>query len=231
MKRVMMVIAIALLALPAMAQNETQYPSYIQTNGHAEREIVPDRFWLTITVDEGETKGKVSVEQKQKELVAALDRLGIDTRQQLRMADLSSQYYRRNSSVATAEYQLELHSTSEVTAVYRALDEIGIPNVVIQRVSHSEIDRLKEEIRVAAIRNAQQNARTLAEALGQEVGPCFYIYDSNSDIQPYYMNNGPMMRAKVMMDAECAAIESEPALDFRTIKLEYNVQTKFVLKE
>ncbi len=231
MKRWILLLSLALLVLPAAAQIETPYPSYIQTQGRAEREITPDRFWLAITVNERESKGKITVEEQQQAMIAALRELGIDTEKQLRMADLTSEFYRKNAAVATARYQLELHSAADVARVYTALDRIGIPNVRIERVSHSQLEQYKDEVRIEAIRDARRNAATLAEAIGQQIGPCFYIYDSNSDILPRYASNTVLMRAKTAMDSESAAIEAEPALDFRTIRLEYNVQAKFVLKE
>ena len=217
-------------ALTAAAQQEA-YPSYIQVNGRAEKEVVPDEFYLSVVIDERDSKGKISVESRQRELIAALRKQGVDVEKQLKVANLSSEFFKKNTSVATAKYQLKLGSAAEVAKVWQALDALGISDVAIQRVSHSAIDRLKEEVRVEAIRNAQQSARTLAEALGQTIGKCFYIWDSNNDIVPAYYNNAVTVRSMKMMDAAGAAEEAaEEPLDFKTIKLQYYVQTKFVLE-
>ena len=63
------------------------------------------------------------------------------------------------------------------------------------------------------------------------MGKCFYIWDSNNDIMPSYYNNALTMRSMKAMDAAGAegAADEEP-LDFKTIKLQYSVQTKFVLE-
>ena len=48
---------------------------------------------------------------------------------------------------------------------------------------------------------------------------------------PQYYDNMMMVRSKAMMAASAeAGAPEEPSLDFKTIKLEYNVQTKFVLE-
>lgn len=217
-------------ALTAAAQQEA-FPSYIQVNGRAEKEIVPDEFYLSVVIDERDSKGKISVESRQREMIAALRKQGVDVEKQLKVANLSSEFFKKNTSVATAKYQLKLSSAAEVAKVWQTLDALGISDVSIQRVSHSAIDRLKEEVRVEAIRNAQQSARTLAEALGQTIGKCFYIWDSNNDIVPAYYNNAVTVRSMKMMDAAGAAEEAaEEPLDFKTIKLQYYVQTKFVLE-
>lgn len=229
MKKLILAAAVVLLTIPAMAQYEEKYPSYIQVNGRAEQEITPDEFYLSIVINERESKGKITVEQQQKEMITALNRLGVNVEKQLKMANMSSQFFKRNTSVTTAKYQLQLQSPAMVSKVYSALDGIGISNVSILRVSHSKINEYKEQIRVAAMRDAKQNAATLAEAIGQEIGPCFYIYDSNNDVMPVYYNNFAVARGKMMDSASPESSDDEP-LDFKTIKLTYNVQAKFVLQ-
>ena len=229
MKRFILAAAVALLALPAAAQVQEAFPSYIQVNGRAEREIAPDEFYLQIVINERDSKGKVSVESQQRDMIAALKRLGVNVEKQLKVANLSSEFFKKNTSVATAKYQLQLGSSAEVGKVWQALDGLGISNVSILKVSHSQLERYKSEVRVEAMRNAKQNAATLAEAIGQTIGKCFYVYDSNNDVMPVFYNNMAVMRSAKAFDATEAAAEEEP-LDFKTIKLQYSVQAKFVLE-
>ena len=229
MKRFILAAAVALLALPAAAQVQEAFPSYIQVNGRAEREIAPDEFYLQIVINERDSKGKVSVESQQRDMLAALKRLGVNVEKQLKVANLSSEFFKKNTSVATAKYQLQLGSSAEVGKVWQALDGLGISNVSILKVSHSQLERYKSEVRVEAMRNAKQNAATLAEAIGQTIGKCFYVYDSNNDVMPVFYNNMAVMRSAKAFDAAEAAAEEEP-LDFKTIKLQYSVQAKFVLE-
>ena len=229
MKRFILAAAVALLALPAAAQVQEAFPSYIQVNGRAEREIAPDEFYLQIVINERDSKGKVSVESQQRDMIAALKRLGVNVEKQLKVANLSSEFFKKNTSVATAKYQLQLGSSAEVGKVWQALDGLGISKVSILKVSHSQLERYKSEVRVEAMRNAKQNAATLAEAIGQTIGKCFYVYDSNNDVMPVFYNNMAVMRSAKAFDAAEAAAEEEP-LDFKTIKLQYSVQAKFVLE-
>ena len=229
MKRFILAAAVALLALPAAAQVQEAFPSYIQVNGRAEREIAPDEFYLQIVINERDSKGKVSVESQQRDMIAALKRLGVNVEKQLKVANLSSEFFKKNTSVATAKYQLQLGSSAMVAKVWQALDGLGISNVSILKVSHSQLERYKSEVRVEAMRNAKQNAATLAEAIGQTIGKCFYVYDSNNDVMPVFYNNMAVMRSAKAFDAAEAAAEEEP-LDFKTIKLQYSVQAKFVLE-
>lgn len=229
MKKLILIAVAALMAFPAAAQVQEAFPSYIQVNGRAEKEITPDEFYLSIVINERDSKGKISVESQQRDMIAALKRLGVNVEKQLKVANLSSEFFKKKTSVATAKYQLKLSSAAEVSKVWQALDNLGISNVSIQRVSHTQIEQLKQQVRIEAMQNAKQSAQTLAQAVGQNIGKCFYVYDSNNDVVPSYYNNSFMARGMAKADMTEAASEDEP-LDFKTIKLQYSVQAKFVLE-
>lgn len=229
MKKLIAMAVVALMALPAAAQMQEAYPSYIQVTGRAEKELTPDEFYLQIVINERDSKGKISVESQQRDMVAVLRKLGVDVEKQLKMANLSSEFFKKNTSVAMAKYQLQLGSSGEVAKVWQALDDLGISNISILKVTHSQLDKYKQEVRLEAMRNARESAQEMAGAIGQTIGKCFYIYDSNSNVLPVMYDNAVLMRsAKAVADAESVA-EDDP-LEFKTIKLEYGVQAKFVLE-
>lgn len=229
MKKLIAMAVVALMALPAAAQMQEAYPSYIQVTGRAEKELTPDEFYLQIVINERDSKGKISVESQQRDMVAVLRKLGVDAEKQLKMANLSSEFFKKNTSVAMAKYQLQLGSSGEVAKVWQALDDLGISNISILKVTHSQLDKYKQEVRLEAMRNARESAQEMAGAIGQTIGKCFYIYDSNSNVLPVMYDNAVLMRsAKAVADAESVA-EEDP-LEFKTIKLEYGVQAKFVLE-
>lgn len=229
MKKLIAMAVVALMAFPAAAQMQEAYPSYIQVTGRAEKELTPDEFYLQIVINERDSKGKISVESQQRDMVAVLRKLGVDVEKQLKMANLSSEFFKKNTSVAMAKYQLQLGSSGEVAKVWQALDDLGISNISILKVTHSQLDKYKQEVRLEAMRNARESAQEMAGAIGQTIGKCFYIYDSNSNVLPVMYDNAVLMRsAKAVADAESVA-EEDP-LEFKTIKLEYGVQAKFVLE-
>ena len=227
MKKWMILAAAVVLAAPVFAQTQEAFPSYIQVDGRSQMEVTPDEFYLSIVINERESKGKITVEIQQRQMIDALKKLGVDVEKQLKVANMSSDFYKKASSLTTAKYQLLLHSAAEVGDVTAALGDLGISNVGIVRVTRSDIDSLKEQVRLDAIRNAKSSAEALAGAIGQKIGKCFYNYD----VAPQYYDNMMMVRSKAMMaDSAEAGAPEEPSLDFKTIKLEYNVQTKFVLE-
>ena len=121
MKKLFLAALAALFILPAAAQEQPEvYPSYIQVNGRAEKEVTPDEFYLQIVINERDSKGRISVESQQRDMIAALRRLGVDVEKQLKVANLSSEFFKKNTSVATAKYQLLLHSAVEGARSFRS---------------------------------------------------------------------------------------------------------------
>lgn len=231
MKKLILIAAVALMALPAAAQVQEAFPSYIQVNGRAEKEITPDEFYLSVIINERDSKGKISVESQQRDMIAALKKLGIATDRQLTVSNVSSTFFKKNTALASAKYQLKLTSAAQLSAAWQALSDLGISDVSLVKVGRSDLESLKQEVRKAAIVDARTCAEELAGAIGQQVGKCFNIVDYNNDVMPAFYNNSMVFRAKgVMADAAAEESAAEEPLDFKTVKLTYSVQAKFVLK-
>ncbi len=225
-----LILAAALWLLPAAAQQTEAYPSYIQVNGRAEKEVAPDEFYLAIVIDEKDSKGKSSVEEQERKMIAELKKLEINVKEDLRMANMSSEFFKRRTALARAKYQLKLSSAEQVARVTDALTALGISNVSIQNVTHSRIEELQNEVRAEAIRNAQACARTLAEAIGQKAGRCVTIIDYNNSTR-MFRNNVVEFAAVKTMAADMAEEEVEREVpEFRMIRIEHNLQAKFILE-
>ena len=221
---VMAAAALLLMAMPATAQEQQ---SYIQVEGRAEREVLPDEFWLSIAIDEEDSRGRVPLEQQQSRMFSTLSSLGVDIDKQLSIVRNSSEYFKRGS-LSKAIYELKLNSSESLFKVWSALSELNLSEVSLKRVGCSNIEDMKREIRREAILNAKACAEELAEAVGQSVGRCFMIVDWNNDISPSFYDNMVMMRSKGSVTVEESAVE--PTLpEFKAIKLRYSVQTKFEL--
>ncbi len=215
------------LAIPATAQTEKMTP-YVSVNGNSEIKVSPDEIFLSITLDEGDTKGKVSLEEQRKAMFQALKRLKIDVEKQLTVVDMSSDYFRRKSSLATTKYELKVGSAAEAREVFEALDAVKISNVNVVRAQCSKMEELRSEARKAAIRDAKAKATELAEAIGQSIGPCFEINDYTTP-----RNDGVLyvrgFGAKASNDAIAEKAYVEPDVEFKQITITYNVSARFVL--
>lgn len=224
--------AIALLtivlstSLNVSAQELGQTIPTISVNGSAQIKALPDEIYLTIKLDESDTKGKITLDEQRRNMFAALKKAGVDAEKQLAVVDMNSSYYRRGSLAAT-QYELKVGSAAEVNKVFEALDKAGISNVNITRTACSNIEQLRSEARKAAMVDAQQRARELAEAVGQSVGACYEINDYTTTAQPVVLRSKAMMTNAAMLDS--ATTEPEPNVEFEQIVISYNISAKFLL--
>lgn len=229
-KMMLLATAFVLVALSVSAQQAETFPSYIEVNGVAEREVAPNEIYLSITINERDSKGKISIDEQQRDMVAVLKKLGVKPAEQLKMLDLTSSYFKRGNSLAKAQYELKLSSAVEVARVWRALDELGISQVTVQKVSHTDIETLKAEVRADAMRAARDNARALAEAIDQKAGKCFWIADYSSPVRTTYAVANMKARGVMEESVSFDAMVEEEGLEFQTINLQHRVQAKFVLE-
>ncbi|MBQ1952285.1 MAG: SIMPL domain-containing protein [Alistipes sp.] len=229
-KMIFLAAAFLLVALSVSAQQAETFPSYIEVNGVAEKEIAPNEIYLSITINERDSKGKISIDEQQRDMVAVLKKLGVKPAEQLKMLDLTSSYFKRGNALAKAQYELKLSSAVEVARVWRALDELGISQVIVQKVSHTDIETLKAEVRADAMRAARDNARALAEAIDQKAGKCFWIADYSSPVRTTYAVANMKARGVMEESVSFDAMVEEEGLEFQTINLQHRVQAKFVLE-
>ncbi|MBQ0093847.1 MAG: SIMPL domain-containing protein [Bacteroidales bacterium] len=212
----------------AQVTGET-FDSYIEISGYAEQEVAPDVFYLRIVIDEQDGKGRFSLENQEKEMIKALRGLGIDTDGRLTRLSLSSRYYKRKNNLATGTYQLKLNGPELVSKALGVLDNLGISDVAFTKAEYSGIDSLRNEVSCRAVRNARDKAKSMAEAVGQNIGRCFYMYVGHSGNAILYAQ--PRMTKSMTMDASNGfGMEEEEIIDFNNIKVSANVNAKFVLE-
>lgn len=230
MKRVILLLAAVLLAVGVQAQDtsEQAFPSFVEVSSRADRDVAPNQVFLSITINERESKGRITVEEQERDMVAALKALGIKTNLDLRVSDMSSSLLKRNQAVTTKTYQLKLNEVALVGDVYTALNEIGITTINIEKVTNTNMDAIQNELLVEAIQNARANAKLMAEALDQTVGKAFYIYTHDAMVSTVRneMNDGVVATfAMKRFDTP------EPVVtELRMMKVSVNVRVKFVLE-
>ena len=216
------VIVLALYCDVAQAQTMDIVPT-VSVNGASQIRVAPDEIYLSIRLDESDTKGRLPIEEQRRKMFSALKKAGVDAEKQLFVQDMSSDYFRRGRSLAATQYELKLSSAEAVREVFEALDQAGITNVDVIRTSYSDMEGLRSEARTKAIQNAQQRARELAEAIGQSIGACYEISDFTTSTQGVYRKN------MLMSTAMDAVAEAEPNVAFEQIEVNYNVSAKFYL--
>lgn len=222
---------LAFLPITAKAQNITQ--PYIDINSTATREVTPDEIYLRITIKESDYKGKKSLEEMQEAMLGALKINHIDIPECLTLnymgSDVSYKMFSKNINTRTeATYTLKLHDVATMQNVISALEERQISNIDLVKTKFTKEKELKHELSIEAMQQAQAEARTLAGAIGQEIGKALSInyWMNSNDSQPRLYKS----RANMVMAA--VAVEEQQAPTFGIGKITYslNVNVKFELK-
>ena len=227
MKRILLTL-VAVIALAVSASAQADLRPTVSVNGQAKITAPLDEIFLSITLKESDSKGKIDLEQQRTSMLRALRKCGVNTEAQLRLADMASSFFKRKGSLASSQYELKVGSAEEARKVFEALDDAGIANVNIARATCSKIEEYRSEARREAIRNAKARADELATAIGQSIGACYEINDySNSQPVVYRAN---MLTKSAMADG-LVEESAEPEVEFKPIEINYSVSAKFILNE
>jgi len=122
--------------------------------------------------------------------------------------------------------------TSDIEKILRPGEwtiQVEALNADIARVTHSEIEKYRREVKILAVKAAKEKAGYLLDAIGESVGKPLMIQERETydDIMP--VANYRMKTMAVMEDSQMAE-EVLPELTFQKIKLKYSVFARFEIK-
>jgi uncharacterized protein YggE len=228
--RTLLTALMLILTVSGFAQKNFIDYNYIEITGKAEKEIVPDEIYIQIYINESDNKAKEPLEMLERKMLKKLEEIGIDLKKDFSVKDLNSNfknYWLKKTDIYTSkEYQLIVNTAPKAGRVFRELEALGISNLNIVTVDHSQMETFKKELKIEAMKNSQESARALAESIGQKIGRAIYIRENEPYI-PYYQPNTMMMRAESkVMDAAY----QEPELEFQKIKIEYSIFVNYELQ-
>lgn len=204
---------------------------YMEVTGKAELEVVPDEIYLRIKIKESDNKAKESLETIEKSMIRTLTSIGVDVEKNLSIVDFSSNFrshlIRKNSILTSKEYLLLLNDGRTTGRVFIELEDIGISNITIEKVGHSKIMELQNDVKVLAIKAAKKKATLLAEGIEQSIGNALFVQELGAGYYPRQQRAGNiMMKTMAAMEEE----ETMPDIEFEKIKLEYSILVRFELK-
>ena len=208
--------------------------AYIEVNGSADTAITPNEIYIKIIISERDTRDKVSLEDLEVKMVDALKALGINTEKDLTTNDVASNfkyYFLKGKDVLkTKQYILKVNDAVTVTKVIGQLEDLGISNTSIDRVDYSEIESIKNLVRIKAVENAKARALALTHPLNQSVGTAIYISDI-VNAGTYNFQQGALSEVVVVGYGTKNKLNPElPKIEFEKIKVNSNVNVKFILK-
>ena len=225
-------IGMLLSGMVVTAQKNFLDVNYIEVTGTAEMEVVPDRIYLKIVLNERDNKGKASIDKLEEEMIVALKTIdSINVSADLSVSDLSSSLQSRiivdNQIFYKKEYELLVKNGKTANEVIKKLEKVGISKISLARVDHSQISQFRKTVRENAMKAAKEKATYLAESIEQSIGKAIYISEvPATQVQMQWYGNSRNFKSS------SGYLKSEDVEDveFSKIKIIFSVEAKFELK-
>jgi len=223
MKNILLIISILSVVFIGCKNENKNQRTYIEVVGYAEKEVAPDIFYLNFTLSENNSK-KSDIAVLERKIVEMLTSLGIDIQKDLSVSDLSGSgwnWWRRTKNVyQNKSYSLRVTGIDLLNKACDKLDEIGYNDYYLGQVEYSKSDELTKEVQQQAVKQARTKAENLLAGEGKKVGELIWLKEQTA--------NNSYDR---FMNYDDKAYESEaPVINFKTIKITYNVVVSYSIK-
>lgn len=232
MNKLILPLLLTLISLSTFAQTEKNpYPRTITVTGSAELEIVPNEIYVQVDLKEYEKKGqgKISIDQIRRDFLASAKAAGLpDSAVTIAAYDgyNGNPWLRKKNKkqelMASITYQIKLSSSAQMDDLVNRLDDNATQNFSIVRTSHSNIEQIRKQLKIQAIKAAKEKANYLAESINERVGVAVTINEPSEAFAPIYN-----IRAANVMMKESA--DDQSPVDFTKIKFRYEVTVIFAL--
>lgn len=229
-----------LLTSKSFAQHQINpYPRTITVTGSAELEIIPDEIYVQVDLREYEKKGqgKINIETIKRNFLNNVKATGIpDSLVSIASYDgfggnpWHRKKHKKNELFSSISYHVKIKTSKQLDDLVEKLDDEATTNFYIQRTSHSRLAEYRKQLKIQAVQAAKEKAQYLTAAIAEKAGEAVTINEPMEYYQPYYN----MMRSNVMMkeqamNQDMAEADGNP-VDFRKMKLKYDVTVVFSLK-
>ena len=217
------------------AQRDFLDQPHIEVEAEADTLVVPDRIYVSITLNEADSKNKKSVEEQEKQLETILKKLKINTDKDLSVLGYSSdfkKYFLKGQNILkTKKYSLLVRDAYTLGNVIISLEEAGISNTEVEKVEYSKSKELLLELKSEAVKRSRITADKLVKPLNQKAGKALYISDTNyGGIEDYeYATVRDLALQEIEYKKEGASEEFLRKLDFQKIKFSTTVYVKYQL--
>lgn len=228
--RVLFFMILTVLSISGYSQTKNFIDqNFIEVTGKAEMEIVPNEIYLKIILNEKDFKGKENLDAIEKSMINKLSEVGIDVSKDLAVKDMASnfkKYWVKGSEIRTVKtYQLKVTDAKTAGAVFQGLEFIGISNITIEYVDHSEIQDFRQKVKIEAIKAAKNKAEFLTNAVNQTCGKAIFIQELTTRQGYAAVANSNIMIRGVSRASKSKMLD----IEFETIKLDYSILVRFEL--
>jgi uncharacterized protein len=204
----------------------------IDVTGSAEQEVVPDKIFVSITLQEymKDNKTRVDMLVLEAQLQKAVAEAGL-SKESLTVGNISG--YRNwwgkkkpTTFLENKTYVLTVVNLAKIDGILNRIDEKGIASTNIDRYEYSKITELRKEIKIKALQAAKEKASYLLAGIGETLGEALEIHEVEEGYQQQPVYSNMMMRSAAM---DVAPMQ-ESTVDVQKIKVRYEMKASFRIK-
>ena len=251
MKKLITIANIFLFASAVNAQQvqpiftNNPFPKTITVSGSAEMEIVPDEIYVNITLREYQKRGdnKKEIETIKTAFLENCKAIGLpDSVISIISFTGYNNYYsfkkrkKDPDMQSSITYQVKFKSSELMDKLVEKLDDEATQNFVIARTSHSKMTEFRRQLKIKAVQAAKDKGIYLTEAVSERLGEAITILEpdeSNNTLafaNQLISNNAYSQTNLSFRDRSGNESGTEQEIDFKKIKLRYEVSVVFSLK-
>ena len=251
MKKLIIIVNFFLFATTVNAQQvqpiftNNPFPKTITVNGSAEMEIVPDEIYVNITLREYQKRGesKKDIETIKTTFLENCKAVGLpDSAISIFSFTGYNNYYsfkkrkKDPDMQSSITYQVKFRSSELMDKLVEKLDDEATQNFVIANTSHSKMTEFRRQLKIKAVQAAKDKGIYLTEAVSERLGEAITIIEPDESPNNLYFanrlvsNNAYSQTNLSFRDSSRNEGETEQEIDFKKIKLRYEVSVVFALK-
>lgn len=233
MRKISLLLLLCTISFKSYSQTKNFIDKpYITTMATVDTLVVPDKIYLSILITEKDTRGKVSVEELENRMNNKLITLGIDTKKQLSLSDVASNFknylLRKKDVLKNKAYTLLVYDAETAGKVMVALESIEISNVQLDKTEYSKIEQLKIELKQKAVSKAITQAKFMLEPLNQNLGKAIFISDTYSS---YSRAPGNVNDIRIRGYSSIKKEQYDPiAIEFEKIEIKSTITVNFEIE-
>lgn len=240
MNKFFVLFSLTLVCLPIFPQqlSEQQALRYIEVSGTSEIELAPNEFYISILAREylDSNKKKVTIDELERQVKDAVVRANVPI-ENMSISDIESalsRYKRKKDKdlFLSKTYLLKITSAAQIEPLLNNLSAVELQDVDLAKTSHTEIQKYRLEVKVAAVEAARQKAESMLAPLAAKLGKVIYVQELADDLIPPVYNRAENNK----MSNSLFLFENEPsspgnAIGFKNIKLKYSVTVRFEISQ
>ena len=237
MKTKILAVVFFLISLNSVfsQDNKESNQRFIEVTGNAEKVVKPDIILYDICIQEyfkeeyeagkdfKDYVTKISLDDIEKELISELLKLGIRN-DQITVTE-GNNYSKINgkSFMSTKTIQVTLSDFKKVNEILQKVKTHGVSYMRIAELKNKDLNQIKKQVRIDAIKDAKEKAAYLIESLGNTIGQVLTIKEVDTNPASY-------MSAEELHNAQTLSNNGQNNTTGENVVLKYVVKVKFEIK-